>query len=193
MYGIDEDLAAGYDPQKVAAGIRVPKFPHVEAQLGGLLKRVIKDKSKNYGIFYEFRFVASSPTSVKSCRYVKDDDGEAKLLVEPAEGLVADGTLYSLRFFPGVSEISRDMFWRNITAPLMAVNGETTAESFNAMQALGKLLSICKDDEKVHLDLPFKMSSRFEQARPNKMTGEVKVDKEGNPRVYRQDEFSPAG
>lgn len=174
MYeGIDEDLARNYDPKKVAEKSRNPKFPLTEVSYTALLKRVKKERSPKIGTLYEFKF------------QVMDSNSE----------LVVKGANYTLAFFPGASDMSNAMFWENISPILMAIKGETALTTFNAAEALGELLSICKQDDSIELDLPFRGQRTPEPARINKETGKYKpnhLEADGvTPKKFARDQFFP--
>ena len=172
MYDIgDEDLARNYDPKKIASRTRVPKFPATDGSFECLLKRVKKDRSPNAGNLYEFKFTVTKSTSE----------------------LVISGGTYTFAFFPGASDVQNEIFWRNVTPLLMAVKGEKDILSFNAADALGELMGICKDDESLELDLGFRVQCKLEPCAADKKTGAIKhKNEDGSPKIFRRDEFYAA-
>lgn len=172
MYDIgDEDLAKAYDPKKVAEKSRNPKFPSVEGQFKHNLLRVEKKRAPKKGNLYEFRFEN----------------------VEGNNELVLKGAQYTLAYFPGASDVNYEQFWRNVTPILMAVKDETNVAAFNAAEALGELLSLCKDGgPELALGLPFRHNATLEPCKADK-DGVIKhKNPDGSPKIFRRDEFHPA-
>jgi len=173
MYeGIDEDLARNFDGKKLASKERTPDFPHVDnGNFECLLKQVRKEKTSRGKKLYKLYLSVTKSNNE----------------------LVLEGKTYGVAFFPGADDVDAEMFWRFISYPIMAVFGATDIGDFNTPEKLGELLAICKD-ESIELDLPFRLQTKLEAARPDKDTGKYKpkqLDDNGKPKVYRRDTFSP--
>lgn len=176
MYGVlgDEDLEKSYDGEKMDESAQTPRYPKgAEGYSECRLNRVTRIKTKKSGKMFEFKFTV-----------VKTD----------AKKVLA-GKQYTMGFFPGDSDVKYSIFWRNITPLLMAIDGYSGSfKDYNAIGGegkggLGELLALCADDEEMDLDMPFAITSTQEPCRPGK-DGKVKhLDEDGNPKIFRQDQY----
>ena len=174
MYeGIDEELASGYDPKKVAANARTASVPTVEVNFEAELLGVTKEKGAKAGKFYQFRFKISKSNNE----------------------LVPVDAVYKESFYPGNgSEVDTGMFWDKITPLLMAIYGETQVLSFPAVDRLGELLKLTKAAPD-GLGLKFACSQTTEPARPKKDTGEIDPkhkNPDGTPKHFKRAVYRPA-
>lgn len=178
MYeGIDEDLAKNFDPKKLASKVRIPKFPDVDnGSFECLMKRIEKKTTDKGKKLYEFKFQVTKSNNE----------------------LVLEGATYTRAYFPDNGNgpvVDHEIFWKNITAPLMAVLNHTDVVTFQAVEELAGLLKICKDDESLELNLPFRLQTKLRPATANKKTGKFNpkhLDENGKPRVFCDDTFLPA-
>lgn len=176
MYGLSDDFAKSYDAKKSAEKQLVPFFPYADYQGQVLLQHVRQDKSKKKGLFFEFEFQ----------------------VVKSNNDLVVAGATYITRYNQGASEIDNEICWRNMLPILMAANGKTDILTFNAPEALGELLNICKREDgqaKVLMGLPMGHQRKMEEARPNKDTGVLDPkhkNADGSIKKYHRDTFTVA-
>lgn len=167
MYDLG-DFGKSYDAKKQAENTRIPQFPGVDGTFGLLLKRVKQDKSPKGKQLFQYSFqVTKSSTD-----------------------LVLQGATYTLAFFPGADDVSRDQCWRNMLPVLMSASGESDVLTFNAVKALGDFLTLSLETD---LDLPLQLSRKMEACKADKKTGIVKhVNQDGSAKIFPQDQFQPA-
>lgn len=164
-----EDFAAAYNGKKLAEKTRLPRYPkEVVGDSKCILHRVVRIKTKNAGTMFEFTFT----------------------VVETDAPQLRPGKKYTLSYFPGVGEIKQAICWSKMTPFLRAVHGYTgPVADYDAVDGLGELLSICQEDAGIDLEMPFRMSSEMVPARPGK-DGIIKhLDENGNPKLFRNDDF----
>lgn len=173
MYEIDQDLKKHFNKEDLKKNKRVPKFPSVDGAFECTLNRVAKKESDGMGRVYEFLLRVDKSSNP----------------------LVLDGKDYTIAYFPKASKRDIETFWKLITPILMAVKGETDIDNFEPCETLAELEGICRDDESLELGLSFRLNCKLEPARKDKKTGKYDpkhLDDEGKPKIFRQDDFSPA-
>jgi hypothetical protein len=174
MYeGIDEDLAAGYNPEKVAKNARTPKVPVIEVQYDADLLSVSKEKGDRAGVFYSAKFKITKSNNE----------------------LVPEGAVYQVAFYKGNgSTVDTEKFWDRITPLLMAVYGETQVIKFPAVDKLGELLTLTKAAPN-GLNLKFRVQQTTQPARPDKATGKIDpkyLNGDGTPKHFARERYMPA-